>query len=131
MKKVRLNSLLPITGNLTDFNLWEIGWYDISNGEKSGLTNGHLRLKNFIRIKPNATYMVSGLRRIVILEYNINNAYLNRSIDKKEYDLPFSFTTSANTAYISAYCLSPLNEEYIKEAKILNSNHFNFNIKEL
>lgn len=131
MKKITLNSLQPLTGNLVDFNLWEMGWYNVSNGTKSVETYGHLRLKNFLKVKPNTTYMISGLRRIVILEYDNNNTYLNLSIDKGKSELPFSFITSMNTAYISAFCLSPLGQENIKENKIFNSNVYNFNIKEL
>lgn len=90
--------------NLFD-GIFEIGGYDTtSNGEKDTAEN-RVRCIDYIKVSPNTTYTFSFENNgsVYCLEYNSNKTYLNKSTLVIYHVTTGSFTTSANTEYITFY----------------------------
>ena len=93
----------------TNFDNWESGQYSSTDGQKVGTSN-RIRVKNLIEVQPNTDYYCdcfSSNDKIIIREYNNLGTFVKSTgaITNEK-----TFTTTANTYYISITLYSNTNQ---------------------
>ena len=112
MKKKKLSDILSemeigvrnLITNLPDN--WEKGYYHTSSGVSVPGSANHIKLKDNITIEalPNTNYVLSGKKRLVILEYRADNSFIGM-INKPEGDT-VRFKSSSQVSYFRSYALN-------------------------
>lgn len=104
IKVVTGDNTVTLCGKNLFNGTFEIGGYDTANGNKDTAEN-RIRCIDYIKVSPNTTYTFSfeNNRSVYCLEYNSNKTYLNKSTLVIYHVTTGSFTTSANTEYITFY----------------------------